>query len=65
MAKILLVEDDQELARTISKWFTLEHHTVETVHDGLDGLDRIMGGSFDVIVLDLMLPSLDGLELCR
>jgi DNA-binding response OmpR family regulator len=65
MAKILLVEDDQELARTISKWFTLEHHTVETVHDGLDGLDRIMVGSFDVIVLDWMLPSLDGIELCR
>lgn len=65
MAKILLVEDDQELAGTIAKWFTLERHVIETALDGLDGMDRVMGGSYDIIILDWQLPFVDGIEICK
>lgn len=65
MSKILLIEDDNELSATVAKWLTLERHNVEVVSDGLDGLDMVMGGGFDVIVCDVNLPGMDGFEICR
>ncbi len=65
MAKILLVEDDRDLSATISKWLQYERHTIEVVHDGTEGLDRVLLGSYDVIILDWRLPELSGLEICK
>ncbi|MCB1577678.1 MAG: response regulator, partial [Xanthomonadales bacterium] len=63
--KVLIVEDERDIAANI--WDFLEHrgYVVDHVVDGERGLDRAVNGGFDVIVLDLGLPRLDGLELCR
>lgn len=65
MAKILLIEDDAELSSTVAKWLTLERHTVDVANDGNDGLDRVLGSTYDIIVSDVTLPGVDGFEICR
>jgi two-component system, OmpR family, phosphate regulon response regulator PhoB len=65
MAKILIVEDEADLAELIKNWLAKDHHLVETTDDGLEALIRMETNNFDVIVLDIMLPSLNGLEICR
>jgi two-component system OmpR family response regulator len=64
MAKILVVEDDQELAKMIADWLISEKHTVDIVHDGVQGLDRLKFYAFDVAILDWELPSMNGPEIC-
>src|SRR4029078_9108909 len=63
--KILLVEEDSEPAAYLAKGLTQEGHSVEQTTNGQDGLFRATDGSFDLIVLDRMLPVLDGLSLLR
>ena len=65
MAKILVVEDEQDLAIPIRDWLTREQHVVEIVDNGLDALDRLKVYKYDVVILDLMLPGVNGLEVCR
>lgn len=65
MAKILLVEDDIELAERLTDWFNLENHTLEVVHSGLDAIQMLGSFEFDVIVLDWGLPGATGVEVCR
>lgn len=65
MSKILLIEDDQDLSTTVAKWLTLERHAVEVTGDGLNGLELILGGDFDIIVCDVNLPGMDGFQICR
>lgn len=65
LAKILLVEDDIDLAVTISDGLSAERHTVETFHDGLDGEATLKMTEYDVIVLDWDLPGMTGIELLR
>ncbi|MBK8223492.1 MAG: response regulator transcription factor [Candidatus Obscuribacter sp.] len=65
MAKILLVEDDKELCTIIEKWFLAERHTIEIVHDGEDAIYRMLGGFYDLVILDLTIPKIDGIEVCR
>jgi DNA-binding response OmpR family regulator len=62
---ILVVEDDQALARILVKSIESNNHTVEVVHDGETGLSKARSGGHDAIVLDLMLPRLSGIEVCR
>jgi DNA-binding response OmpR family regulator len=62
---ILVVEDDRELADYVSRALEEESHTVTTCFDGRAGLRTAQTSTFDVIVLDVMLPSLDGLEVTR
>ena len=63
--KILLAEDDLRLARAVRRVFEEESHAVETVGDGAAALKSASGGAYDVLVLDVMLPEMDGFELCR
>ena len=63
--KILLVEDDRETAAYLSRGLAEEGHSVEHVTDGQEGLFRASGGSYDLIILDRMLPVLDGLAVLR
>jgi DNA-binding response OmpR family regulator len=63
--KILLVEDDKELCPVIEKWLRSEKHIVETVHDGEEALDRMLGAFYDLIILDLSIPKIDGIEVCK
>lgn len=65
MTKILLVEDDFELADTVAKWFTLNRYIVEVARDGMDGRERVLGGAYDLIILDWQLPGVTGVEICR
>jgi len=63
--RLLLVEDDESVARFL-KQATLEAgYRVEVVGDGLEGLRRASSEPFDLVLLDVMLPGLDGLEVCR
>jgi DNA-binding response OmpR family regulator len=63
--KILVVEDEHKIANSIKKGLEQESYTVDIAYDGTTGYDFAATGDFDVIVLDLMLPDLDGMEICR
>lgn len=62
--RILLVEDEQELCLTLGDRICSEGYEVEFAHDGLDASRKLAIEPFDLVILDLMLPSKSGLELC-
>ncbi|MBX6342127.1 MAG: response regulator transcription factor [Thermomicrobiaceae bacterium] len=62
---ILVVEDEQRLARLLQRVLQDERHTVDLAYDGATGLEMALSGDYDLAILDLMLPDLDGLEICR
>jgi DNA-binding response OmpR family regulator len=64
-ARILVVEDDAHLADVVSRYLRREGFSVDIVHDGRTGLERALESLPDLVILDLMLPGLDGLELFR
>lgn len=63
--KVLLVEDDRKVASFIKKGLEEEEFTVELATDGKEGLDRLTASSYDIVLLDLMIPEIDGLEVLR
>ncbi len=63
--RILLIEDDTETARLVTDSLTLDGHQVDMAFDGVDGLKKAVVGAFDVLVVDRMLPHLDGLSVVR
>jgi len=63
--RILIVEDEEKLARFLELELTHEGYAVDKAFDGRTGLDMAENGSFDLILLDVMLPQLSGLELLR
>ena len=63
--KILVVEDEVKIARFIELELKHEGYEVDKVHDGRSGLDKILTGEYSLIVLDVMLPELNGLEVLR
>ena len=63
--RILLVEDHHDIAENIADYFEERGHVLDFAYDGLSGLHFAVTGSYDVIILDLMLPGMDGLTLCR
>ncbi|MEJ7172890.1 response regulator transcription factor [Staphylococcus caprae] len=65
MTNILIVEDEQNLARFIELELTHENYNVDIENDGRTGLDKALNKSYDLIILDLMLPNINGLEICR
>ena len=65
MAKILLVEDEEKLARFVELELKHEGYEVEKAFDGRTGLERAESGGFDLILLDIMLPGINGLEVLR
>src|SRR6516165_10316374 len=62
---VLLVEDDPRIARVVERALSDVGHRVEVVHDGLEGLTSAERGTHDLVVLDVMLPELDGFEVAR
>ena len=65
MAAILIVEDESKIARFVQLELSHEGYEVEIAGDGRTGLEMALSGRFDLIVLDLMLPALSGIEVCR
>jgi DNA-binding response OmpR family regulator len=60
-----VVEDDPRIARLVERALREAGHQVEVARDGLEGLEKAQAESHDLIVLDLLLPEMDGLEICR
>ncbi|AMY19423.1 response regulator transcription factor [Rhodococcus kroppenstedtii] len=65
MTDVLLAEDDEAIAAPLSRALGREGYTVTVERTGPDALARALGGSFDLLILDLGLPGMDGLEVCR
>lgn len=65
MHKILVIEDDVKIARFIELELKHEGFEVAAEHNGREGLERALAEPFDLIVLDIMLPGLNGMEVCR
>ena len=63
--KILLVEDEEKLARMVELELQYEGYQVEKAFDGRSGLEKALTGGFDLILLDIMLPALSGMEVLR
>jgi DNA-binding response OmpR family regulator len=63
--KILLVEDEVKIARFVELELQHEGYQVEQVHNGREGLETALNGNFDLIILDIMLPEINGLEILR
>jgi len=62
---ILIVEDEQRLATVLRRVLAAEHHAVDVAYDGPTGYALAASGTYDLVILDLMLPGMDGLEICR
>lgn len=65
MGKIFLVEDEPDMAKQIRDWLSHDGHTVEMSEDGASALANLGAFRYDLIILDRMLPSVDGMEVCR
>jgi len=63
--RLLLVEDDESVARFLNQAMLEAGYSAEVVGDGIEGLRRASSEPFDLLLLDVMLPGLDGLEVCR
>jgi DNA-binding response OmpR family regulator len=63
--RILIIEDEKALASLLSDYLSADGFTVEERADGPSGLQAALSGSFDLVLLDLMLPGMDGFEVCR
>jgi DNA-binding response OmpR family regulator len=64
-ARILVVDDDPMVAEVVARYLERDGHTVECVGDGAEALRRALADPPDLLVLDLMLPRMDGLQVCR
>ena len=65
MEKILIIVDDAAIAAIERDYLEIDHFGVEIASDGVTGLNRGLSGEFDLILLDLMLPGMDGFSVCR
>jgi DNA-binding response OmpR family regulator len=63
--RILVVEDEERLALLLRRILTGEHYIVDLAYAGNQGLDLALSGTYDLVMLDLMLPEIDGMEICR
>jgi len=63
--RILIIEDNRDIAANLGDYLSDCGHEVDYAYDGLSGLRQAMDGKFDALVLDLALPGMDGLEVCR
>jgi DNA-binding response OmpR family regulator len=62
--RLLIVEDEKRLALSLAKGLTAEGYAVDVVHDGLEGLHAAAEGWYDLLVLDIMLPGMNGYRVC-
>lgn len=63
--RILVVEDEHKIANSIKKGLEQETYAVDVAYDGNEGYDLAAGEEYDAIILDLMLPGMDGLDICK
>src|SRR5690349_12320044 len=63
--RVLVIEDDERLARLMARVLGEEHFTVDVAHDGDSGLEMALSGGYAVAIVDWMLPGRDGPSICR
>ncbi|GHU95179.1 DNA-binding response regulator [Clostridia bacterium] len=63
--KVLYVEDEKNMARAVAQVLKKNNYSIDLAHDGEDGLDLAASGVYDVVILDIMLPKLDGISILR
>jgi DNA-binding response OmpR family regulator len=63
--RVLFIEDDKRLARLTASYLDIRGLAVTVVHDGASGLEEVFRNQYDVVLLDLVLPRKDGMEVCR
>ena len=63
--KLLIVEDEKRLCQTIAKHLKAEGYTIDTCYNGSDAIDYIEGTEYDAIILDIMLPGIDGIAVLK
>lgn len=64
-ARILIIEDDPSIGKLLRRALLLENYEIELTTNGYDGLNALAKGKPDLVILDLMLPGIDGIEVCR
>lgn len=65
MNKILIIDDDEELCELVSEYLTVEGFEVSSVNDGKSGLEAALSGAYDMAILDVMLPKMNGFDVLR
>ena len=65
MSKVLIIDDDEELCDLVSEYLTVEGFETTAVHDGETGLTRALSGEYDLAILDVMLPKINGFDVLR
>ena len=65
MSRILIIEDDREIAEIERDYLELDGFAADIASDGVSGLEQALAGDYDLILLDLMLPGMDGFSVCR
>lgn len=63
--KILVVEDDNQIQELIVEFLSSQDYIVDTAKDGVEGYEKFKGGEYDLVILDVMMPRLDGHSLCK
>jgi two-component system response regulator ArlR len=63
--RVLVVEDDRKTAELVRLYLERAGYSVDVAHDGCAGLEKARQEEFDLIILDIMLPGMDGLSVCR
>lgn len=61
--RILLAEDERSLSRAITALLERSNYSVDPVYDGVEALDYLAGGNYDALILDIMMPKMDGMEV--
>ena len=65
MKNILIIDDDTELCELLQEYFSAEKLTSDSVHDGVTGLSKVKNGNYDLVILDIMLPEMNGLDVLK
>lgn len=65
MAKILLLDDDRALCEVVQDWLESKKHTVELAYDGLEGMALLEFSKYDLVILDINMPGMNGIDICR
>ena len=65
LMKVLHIDDSPEISGLYSDMFTVDNHTVESIHDGQEGLDLVLKNDYDLILLDMCMPKYSGMDFLR
>ena len=65
MYKILVVDDEEMIRKIVSKYASFEGHEVTEAQDGMKAIELCRNGDFDIVIIDIMMPELDGFSACR